>query len=80
MPACKEKEILDKIKAASGDRIQGLTKMKKPKNQKNFVKDLISFEKNEIANTYKWGVLLFKEGQDEDAMYANSKSLQSKRR
>lgn len=68
--------MLDKLRTLAGDKdkVPGISKLKKPKNQKNFIKDLVAFEKNEIANTYKWGVLYFKEGQDEDAMYANGTS------
>ena len=40
---------------------------------KKFVKEVLNFEKLQIANNYKWGVLYMKDGQDENDMYQNGR-------
>ena len=51
----------------------GITKIYKPKSEKKFAKAIVEYEKKEIANQYKWGVLCLKDNQDEDALYGNSR-------
>lgn len=48
------------------------SKMNLVKNKK-FVKEVLNFEKLQIANNYKWGVLYMKDGQDENDMYQNGR-------
>jgi RAP1 GTPase activating protein 1 len=69
IPACKEKDVFNHIKNMLPQL--GLIKLNLGKNPKKLSKELLQFENLQISNTYKWGVLYMKEGQNENDMYAN---------
>ena len=54
IPATKEKEILSVVKSS----LPNVTfhKVNQVKNHKKFIKEVLNFEKLQIANNYKWGV------------------------
>jgi predicted alpha/beta superfamily hydrolase len=69
IPSCKEKDMLALVKTALPQIT--FNKMNVVKNHKKFVNELLQFEKLQVANNYKWGVLYMKDGQEENDMYQN---------